>query len=441
MSKIKVAAIDYDGCLSHQSFQEALLKEPGADIAETLIEHNPDLMERLEGFNQIMVGSNRQDVRGDVQESMKSNFKTGGIDHTGSCFSILAAISQKLNCEFDPFLLGDLYTGKPHGYTVQEAMKLQEGHAHKYSNDMTANKVADISSWVFDHQKVSIVYAQIQELALRHPNDEIEYHFIDDRDDILKNIEAFFKANPELIPGNVTIKTVRYYNSNPDKHSAESSMEQVEREAIQSNDKTRKANPFYAENLRAWASKNRDSTGEQLNQEMDIKEIYSDLKTGHDAIFELHEDLRAVITLTKTSSKSANEFIRSELSQYSREAYKEQLVNVFKESWDKQYHASKLTIGYSAVLRGISKELANHPELLAQVKEDLKTHFKQDKTYGTYHVGSTSFRDEEFERDWNKFTGAKATIFQRAAKTIMQAFKRPKEEEVELPKVDQEMHL
>ncbi|STY31611.1 Dot/Icm secretion system substrate [Legionella wadsworthii] len=439
MAKIKVASIDFDGCLSHQSYQESLKQNPEADRGQKLIEHNQLLMDRLAGFDKIMVGSNRQDVRGDVQESMKSNFALNSIDHTGSCFSTFHSMSEHLESTFDTFLLGDLYTQKPPGFTIQEAMKLQKDH--KYSDDQKANNVAHISSWAFDHKKVSVVYAQIQKLSLENPNDEIEYNFVDDRTDILHEIEQFFKENPDLIPGNVKIKTVRYYNGNPDRHSVDSQMQVVERETIESNDKTTKANPFYAQTLRSWATDCKDETGELRPDE---KENYKHLAKVHtstqEAMQKLHHDFQGVLTLTKTSSKAANELIRSDLSQYSADSYRQKLVDVYKESWEKQYYAGKLSIGYSAVLRSLTRELANQPELLTQVKNDLKDSIQKDNTYERYRAGPTSFRDEQFEQDWNKFTGADVNIFQRAAKTIMQAFKKPKEE-VELPKMDPGIHM
>ncbi len=444
---IKVASIDYDGCLSHASFQQALRDEVDADIAEKSMEHNRVLMERLRGFNRLMVGSNRQDVRGDFQESIKRDFTTGKNNHNGSCFSVLNAMSERLGCQFDPFLLGDLYSQKEHGYTYQQALELQKNHKHRYSDELTAQKVAGISSWAFDHKKVSVIYAQMQKLALENPDSDIEYHFIDDREDIHEAVESFFKANPEMIPGNVKLKTIRYYNSNPDRTSVNSTMNLVERMTIVSDDKNRKANPFYADNLRTWAAQSKDDTGEL---DMNHEKIYPHLKTVHHSVLNLHTNLQNVVTLTKTTSSSANQFIKSELGHYpTSDAYRKKLVEVFKESWDKQYFAGKISIGYSAVLRGITKELEHHPELLKQVKEDLRAYFREEaqnpmpsgQRHATYRAGAASFREEEFERDWQKFTGANANVFQRAAKSVMQAFKNSKEE-VDLPKDEGEgIHL
>lgn len=422
---IRVASIDFDGCLSHQNVANKISE--GSDRVQACIESNPVLIEQLEKMqiNRIMVGSNRQDVFMDV-----SNANNHLSDGPGSCFPVLKAIGQKVGAEFDDFLMGDLYSEKEHGHTIKKAEDILKGQA-QYEADIKPNDVLHISNWLNDKDKISLIYAQIQKLALEHPDDQIEYAFFDDQEKILEAIESFYENNKELIPGNVKIKTFRYSNQNEDP-SLPSSMKLDERKEIASSPEV-KANSHFEMSLRHWGEINKNP-----HDDLSLKKegVHDSLKTWHQFPIEIKSEQRsqfkAIIELTKTSTPAAMEFYRDQDSYKSLTEYKQSLINIYIQCWEKEHYKKGFTIGYSAVLRGMTKELEKEPQLLQMVKDEVKAHFQKDaemRPSRSSYSAAGNFRTEEFERDWDKYTGAKANIFQKAAKAIMQQFKRVKASE------------
>lgn len=80
--------------------------------------------------------------------------------------------------------------------------------------------------------------------------------------------------------------------------------------------------------------------------------------------------------LTKTSAKSVHTFQKEHTTYKSLEEYKQALVDIYLECWDKEYSKTGFSIGYSAVLRGITKELEHEPQLLQMVKDDVRSFSK-----------------------------------------------------------------
>lgn len=297
VKKIKVASIDYDGCLSHQGYQQALEDNPDKPKPAVLIESNLVMMGylRSKGIDALMIGSNRQDIETDFMNSKKANFAKGNDDELGSGFTMLEEISTEIGARFSPFVLADLYADKEEGYSYKRALELQEGHPHEYPN-LKKKDYDGEPKWVFDEQKVSIVYAQIQKLSLENPDDEIEFNFIDDREDILNAVENFFEKHPEMIPGNVTLKTQRYYNANPDRQSALADMQVEERRSISSPSKTTKANPLYKETLKSWAQNNSD-------------ESHTLIKADEDNPKEFHQSYGNLVSEHQKSLKQSQSFL------------------------------------------------------------------------------------------------------------------------------------
>jgi hypothetical protein len=297
--KIIVASIDYDGCLSHPGYQQALEDFPDKPMPDVLMDNNPIIMEFLRSKHPLILmnGSNRQDVRTDFSNSNNSR---GAI---GSYFSMLEAIGEKIGegTVVSPFVLTDLYADKEDGYASERAKKLHTIAPHQYPPGSTVNGFKGEPEWSFDDQKVSIVYAQIQKLSLAHPDDEIEYNFIDDREDILSSVVNFFAQHPEMIPGNVTLKIQRYYNANTDSKSTQAIMkleEKVLPPSISEHSTSTKANPLYKETLKAWAQtwarkkKDWDNAiqGEEDNPK-DFRRAYNNLASEHQIFFKQSQTL------------------------------------------------------------------------------------------------------------------------------------------------------
>ncbi|HHF7368160.1 TPA: hypothetical protein ACPSKY_003311 [Legionella bozemanae] len=432
---IRVASIDFDGCLSHQDYINQMMHS--GDRVQACINSNPVLIQKLQEMqiDKVIVGSNRQDVYMDI-----SNAKNHKADGPGSCFPLFKALSQEVGAKFDGFLMGDIYSEKAHGHTLQGAEKLLK-QRHQYETSLIPNTGLGISKWINDENKISLIYAQIQKLALEHPEDQIEFSFFDDREDILEAVERFFENNKELIPGNVKIKTFRYYDQNEKLHPA--SMQLIERKEITSSPDV-KPNPHFETTLRNWGKQNVDPEDElSLDKK---KNAHASLKSWHQFPIEMSSSfktrLSTIMELTKTSAKSVHTFQKEHTTYKSLEEYKQALVDIYLECWDKEYSKTGFSIGYSAVLRGITKELEHEPQLLQMVKDDVRSFFQNDSSkphpvYSTYSV-SNNFRIEEFERDWDKYTGAKVNIFQKAAKTIMLQFKKIRENQEET--LDEQEH-
>lgn len=51
--------------------------------------------------------------------------------------------------------------------------------------------------------KLLSVWYQMHCIAKDYPNDEVHFHLIDDRDDLLSTLQGFFKAHPRFLPANV----------------------------------------------------------------------------------------------------------------------------------------------------------------------------------------------------------------------------------------------
>lgn len=207
-----VISNDFDGCWFHNRGSLSQASE------NPLIQHNGVIIEELSKIITaskasevvFMVGSNRQSQPIDQYNAMHNN--------TTSCYSALEKICrhfaskhENLNKTFqiDKYLLADTYGETTAGENFDASLNNRQNY--------------EFSNWFFDESKLTILYAQMHYLASTQPDAKIAYHFIDDRyypadenglldeDDILFDLHAFFSANPDLIPKNVTLN-LHFYN-------------------------------------------------------------------------------------------------------------------------------------------------------------------------------------------------------------------------------------
>ncbi|CDZ77326.1 hypothetical protein BN59_01609 [Legionella massiliensis] len=222
MAKIVYFSTDFDGCFSHETSSVALgigweNSKSKEDANAAYITSNGEILEqfRAQKGDQtvLLVGSNRQTPFIDLKNGGE-NIKT--VCPTGSVFPVMEAITEELgeNTIFNPFLLSDL-----------EADVVEIGQTHRklkengYLKDNGAYK-PEISDQDFirdgfpqykdDESKASLLVAQMKLAAMTNPDDEIEFNFYDDRIDIVEGLQNFFKANPELIPENVSLNLFGY---------------------------------------------------------------------------------------------------------------------------------------------------------------------------------------------------------------------------------------
>lgn len=181
---IRILSLDFDGCLFNSNFING---------EKNILNANKKFLSQLKEKNNLysrsiaIVGSNRQSYQVDL------------VNQTGakpSCFPELKKIAAELKCEYDTFLLADIYGDLPAGTSYLRALEPNpENSTH--------------SNWVFDESKVSVLYAQIHKTALENPNEEIEFEFYDDRADILNQLKGFFNKT-DLIPKHVRLKLHQY---------------------------------------------------------------------------------------------------------------------------------------------------------------------------------------------------------------------------------------
>ena len=209
---VQVFSLDADGCvLGGQALINAIhnASEPITDVTP----YHTELIRTLntaagEAKTRIvMVGSNRQDAYVDQTNGQKNieldfNDPDQGVIQTGSCFASIRSFTTPLKARFHPMLMADIFNDLPLGASMAEAEKALQNNAYpseklrKDAHPQTA----------FDSKKVTLLYAQIHEMASQHPGKPIDFHFVDDRDDILEQgLANFFGQHPDFLPKNVTL--------------------------------------------------------------------------------------------------------------------------------------------------------------------------------------------------------------------------------------------
>lgn len=201
---LRILSLDYDGCISNSrftsSFDKCIVKSNQA-LIEYILKSSSNF-ERTITF----VGSNRQ--------SFNIDFMNKYSHHNGSCFPQTKKFTEYLrqknvkNIEFDKFLLADIYGNVDFG----ESLKLIE---EIYSED------AKYADWVFDSEKITLIYAQVHKVSNENLNENIVYEFFDDREDILNSLHTFFSKYPELLPKNVSLILNHYHGERVFKYKSE----------------------------------------------------------------------------------------------------------------------------------------------------------------------------------------------------------------------------
>ncbi|MBA2648833.1 MAG: hypothetical protein H0U75_04390 [Legionella sp.] len=140
---------------------------------------------------ELYVGSLRQSKnRDDYNASQNEN---------GSCFEVFYEYAQQQNYKFRPLLLADVEQGDP---LFPRAMYLALNHPEE--------KQLHCSS---DRLKGKIILAQLQDMARNHPNEDIEFVYMDDdrKDIIIPHLKSMILQaynDPTLVktlPPNISI--------------------------------------------------------------------------------------------------------------------------------------------------------------------------------------------------------------------------------------------
>lgn len=156
--KIRVISLDYDGCVA----QKALFK-PSDSIEVFLtkiIEANKKFLDQLSEENKEFqkvygfVGSNRQSQD---MDSFNAFHNTNGSCYPAiqAIFTHLAEQTPDVPVEFVKLLLADIFAEKDLGYALDEMTKKYDKKDHPLC--------------VNDLSKVTLLYAQMHEIASKNP--------------------------------------------------------------------------------------------------------------------------------------------------------------------------------------------------------------------------------------------------------------------------------
>lgn len=182
---IRILSFDFDGCLFNMDY---IIK--GKDIIKSNAEFLDNIHQENKAFDQVItfIGSNRQSKETDDQNA--------SIGDKGSCFPAIQIINDHLNTTLDTLLLADIYGDLPAGTSFARAMDKEYLDKH--------------SEWVFDNDKVTILYAQMHKIANQFPGEKLVLDFYDDKNTIHDQLIYFFKSYTHLIPDNLSLRLTHY---------------------------------------------------------------------------------------------------------------------------------------------------------------------------------------------------------------------------------------
>lgn len=197
----EIYSFDFDGCLANLFYLSSEDKN--------IILANKGLLDALKSSPNpkiILVGSNRQGLMDDYNNALP--------DKRGSCFPAVKLITRELNTHeapatLDEFLLSDVYNDLADGTSFKMALRCIDKNKKDYIPGKL-KKAEHHPNWMHDESKLTVLYAQIHKIAKDHPLDDLQFNFIDDREDILDNLHNYFLKYPELIPHNVTLHLKKY---------------------------------------------------------------------------------------------------------------------------------------------------------------------------------------------------------------------------------------
>lgn len=191
---IEVYSLDFDGCLANYLY----LSEKNKDILAA----NQFLLKVMASSSNkkiVFVGSNRQGLSDDYVNSF--------ADERGSCYPAIQLISEVIGASLDYLLLADIFNDLPSGSSFLQALEYIALNNRDYTERV---KEKELPNWIHDESKLSLIYAQMHKTALENPKEQIQFNFIDDREDLLNDLHAYFTKYPESIPKNVTLNLKRY---------------------------------------------------------------------------------------------------------------------------------------------------------------------------------------------------------------------------------------
>lgn len=216
---ITVKSLDFDQCISHREYKESLQTNDGRKVwdAEKLFNTNKGILSKSNNDPiHVFIGSNRQNLKADL------------INLNAGASTLFIPVAQELcdfmGATFHPLLVPDLICENAAiGDTFHSALQVIKGlnDLNSLGSESLAELVKSALSGqlnslhcISDESKFLMLYSQIQYIAQKYPDENINFEFYDDKEDILKPLYELFSKNPDLIPANVTLHINRYLNGN-----------------------------------------------------------------------------------------------------------------------------------------------------------------------------------------------------------------------------------
>jgi|GEM_PF-2008917 len=179
---VKVVSLDYDGC-----FGKAF------DAYRHQNEAKGFFASALEGAKSLYIGTARQ----------SRDTEYGHAINGRPSFANYERFAKECDVSLVRLLLEDVWQGQPEGTYFEEAKETVSD-----TTDMEAlcqSTVAIKDPPNFPH-KIGIAYLQMQHAAQQAEGASVEFHFYDDAGPYLKDMLAFFKRHPKLMPRNVSLR-------------------------------------------------------------------------------------------------------------------------------------------------------------------------------------------------------------------------------------------
>lgn len=199
---VSLWSFDFDGCLCHQKVLDVLQEKKltqSVDVQHIFIKENEELvrfvrhvcaLERA-SLTVVLNGSNRQSA--DIDDCMRPRY------FNLSVFDILPSIANAVRGALDAFLLPDVFCGLTPGETWRLVRE---------QPDMPVRPGAPL-----DDSKILLLFSQMQYAAKRYGASEktMALHFVDDRLEIMNELSAYCRKNPQMIPKRMTL-CLHHYN-------------------------------------------------------------------------------------------------------------------------------------------------------------------------------------------------------------------------------------
>lgn len=196
----RVICIDFDNCFFNRNYLNNETIRYDSDDGY-VIWSNIKLLDSIKkdqaNFSDLIV------MTGSARQSYSTDIGNSNRNLTESSFIALKKISAHLEAKLDNFLLADIYADLPDGKSFDNAIDKYFSGKH--------------SSWVFDHSKISILYAHMHRISSQYPEENIIFDFYDDRGigtlqekDVLECLESYFNTHQSLIPGNIILRLNHY---------------------------------------------------------------------------------------------------------------------------------------------------------------------------------------------------------------------------------------